>query len=130
MHKPRLKKLLALLVLSVAALAVLITGMEARPATGKVVFRDNFASGKLDRYELPYPDDWTVKQEGPLHYLHMLRARDAAGASPPAAVRADQGYHGGELHSRDAPAARRRVRWRSLSITSITLHFYYTHYIR
>ena len=77
MHNSRARMLLAGLVFSIATLAILITGIEAQPAPGKINFHDNFSSGKLDRYELPYPEDWAIQQEGPLHYLHMLRSRDA-----------------------------------------------------
>jgi len=77
MPNSRTKMLLAGLAFCVAAFCILITAIVAQPAPGKVVFRDNFSSDKLDHYELPYPEDWAVQQEGPLHYLHMLRARDA-----------------------------------------------------
>jgi hypothetical protein len=126
MHHPRAKLLLAVLVFSVASLAILITGMEAQPAPGKVVFRDNFSSGKLDRYELPYPEDWAVQQEGPLHYLHMLRARDAEEPRHPIQFARLKGITVGSF------TLETRVRREHLSVAIAfnyvdAVHFYYTH---
>ena len=76
MHISRTHIFLAGLVFSVAALSIFITAIEAQPASGKINFHDNFSSGKLDAWQFPFPEDWVVKEEGPLHFLHMLRNRE------------------------------------------------------
>src|SRR5208337_1272257 len=75
MQISRAGKLLAGLAFAVVALSIL-AGMAAQPASRTINFHDNFSSGKLDAWTFPFPEDWVVKEEGPLHYLHMLRSRD------------------------------------------------------
>jgi len=126
MHNSRTKMLLAVLVFSVAALAILITGMEARPAPKTIDFRDNFSSGKLDRWQFPFPEDWVVKEEGPLHYLHMLRSRDPLVPRRPQQFARLKGITVGGF------TLEVRVRREGSSMMIAfnyvdTLHFYYTH---
>ena len=39
-------------------------------------FHDDFNSGSLDAWQFPFPEDWVIKEAGPLHYLHMVRNRE------------------------------------------------------
>jgi hypothetical protein len=126
MHNSRAKMLLAGLLFSVATLSILITGMEAQPAPGKIHFHDNFSSGKLDAYELPYPEDWAIRQEGAVHYLHMLRERDAVEPRHPIQFARLKGITVGSF------TLETRVRREGSSMMIAfnyvdALHFYYTH---
>jgi hypothetical protein len=38
--------------------------------------QDNFSAGNLKAWEMPFPEDWQILQQGNLHYLHMLRNRE------------------------------------------------------
>ena len=42
-----------------------------------IQFADNFSSGTLDRWQFPYPEDWVIGTDGPLHYLPPAEPRAA-----------------------------------------------------
>jgi hypothetical protein len=46
----------------------------AHPAS--ISIRDDFNTGNLKAWEMPFPEDWEILQQGNLHYLHMLRNRE------------------------------------------------------
>jgi hypothetical protein len=126
MQISRQSVLLAGLAFSVSALSILITGIEAQPAPGKINFRDNFSSGKLDTWQFPFPEDWVVKEEGPLHYLHMQRSRDPLVPRRPQQFALVKGVTVGSftLETR----ARREGSSMMIVFNYVdTLHFYYTH---
>jgi len=126
MHFARRSMLLAGSVFSVAALSILIAVIDAWPAPKTIDFRDNFSSGKLDRWQFPFPEDWVVKEEGPLHYLHMLRSRDPLVPRRPQQFARVKGITVGGF------TLEVRVRREGSSMMIAfnyvdTLHFYYTH---
>jgi hypothetical protein len=126
MHVSRTNRVFAGLALSVAALSVVITGIEARPAPKTINFHDNFSSGKLDNWQFPFAEDWVVKEEGPLHYLHMLRSRDPLVPRRPQQFARVKGVTVGSF------TLETRVRREGSSMMIAfnyvdTLHFYYTH---
>jgi hypothetical protein len=45
------------------------------PRTISLSIRDNFDTGSLKAWEMPFPGDWEILQEVNLHYLHMERSR-------------------------------------------------------
>jgi hypothetical protein len=111
---------------SIAALSVFLTAIHARPAPGTINFHDNFSSGKLDAWQFPFPEDWVVKEEGPLHYLHMLRSRDPLVPRRPQQFARVKGIEVGSF------TLQARVRREGRSVMIVfnyvdTLHFYYTH---
>ena len=117
---------LAYLVTSVAAALILIRVIEARPAPLAVNFHDDFASGKLDHWEFPFAEDWVIKEEGPLHYLHMLRNRDPLVPRRPQQFARVKGIKVGSF------TLETRVRREGSSMMIAfdyvdSLHFYYTH---
>jgi hypothetical protein len=117
---------LAGLVFSAVALSILITGIEAEPAPGKINFHDNFSSGKLDAWQFPFPEDWVVKEQGRLHYLHMLRSREPLVPRRPQQFALVKGIAVGSF------TLETRVRREGSSMLIVfnyidTLHFYYTH---
>lgn len=101
---------------------------NAVAATHKIQFTDNFSSGNLSQWQLPYSQDWTVGKEGSVHYLHMLRNR------PPLVPRRPMQFallKGVTVGSFDFQARVRRA-GKSSSILIVfdyvdSLHFYYTH---
>jgi hypothetical protein len=108
------------------ALSVLIDRVAAEPALKTVNFRDNFSSGKLDAWQFPFAEDWVVKQEGPLHYLHMLRSRDPLVPRRPQQFGLMKGVTVGSF------TLETRVRREGSSMMIVfnyvdSLHFYYTH---
>ena len=126
MRTSRTDMLLAVLVLCLAALSTFATSFPARPAPRTINFRDNFSSGKLDTWQLPFPEDWVVKQEGPLHYLHMLRSREPLVPRRPQQFALLKGITVGSF------TLETRVRREGRSMLIVfnyvdTLHFYYTH---
>ncbi len=107
-------------------LSVLIARVAAEPALKTVNFRDNFSSGKLDAWQFPFAEDWVVKQEGPLHYLHMLRSRDPLVPRRPQQFGLVKGVTVGSF------TLETRVRREGSSMMIVfnyvdSLHFYYTH---
>lgn len=77
MYKPRGVRaptvLAALTLIAVFALFVwppLLYGVAAG-----LSFQDDFDSGAVHTWEMPFPEDWELLQEGSLHYLHMKRPR-------------------------------------------------------
>lgn len=44
------------------------------PAT--ISIHDDFTSGSLKAWDMPFPQDWEILQQGTLHYLHMKRNRE------------------------------------------------------
>jgi len=112
-------------VFSVVALSIL-GGIKARPAPKKINFHNNFSSGKLDAWQFPFPEDWVVKEEGRLHYLHMLRNRDPLVPRRPQQFALLKGITVGSF------TLETRVRREGRSMLIVfnyvdTLHFYYTH---
>lgn len=49
---------------------------DAEAVQRRLTFHDHFASGKLDAWQFPYPEDWEVRAEGSRHFLHMKRNRE------------------------------------------------------
>jgi hypothetical protein len=126
MHISRTSTLLAGLVFTVAALSIFVTAIETQPASGKINFHDNFSSGKLDAWQFPFPEDWVVKEEGLLHYLHMLRNREPLVPRRPQQFALVKGITVGSF------TLETRVRREGSSMLIVfnyvdTLHFYYTH---
>jgi hypothetical protein len=114
----------ALLAASLAA--VLTIPSRALPVVRYIQFGDNFSSGSLDRWQFPYPEDWVIGTEGPLHFLHMLRNREPLVPRRPVQFALLKGVKVGSLNFQ----ARMRREGRSLLMVFNyvdTLHFYYTH---
>jgi hypothetical protein len=114
------------LVISVAALSILIPGIMAQGRPWEFSFMDTFASGKLDAWQFPFPEDWTIREEGGLHYLHMLRSRDPLVPRRPRQFALLKGVTVGSF------TLETRVRRQGSSLLIVfnyvdTLHFYYTH---
>lgn len=89
-------------------------------------FTDNFSSGSLGNWQFPFPEDWTVQQEGGTHYLHMLRSRDALMPRHPQQFALLKSPNVGNF------TFQTRLRRHQRSVILVfdyvdPLHFYYTH---
>ncbi len=114
------------LLFTVAAISILLTAIKARPASGEINFHDDFSSGGLDAWQFPFPEDWVVKKEGPVYFLHMLRNREPLVPRRPQQFARIKNTNVGSF----TLETRLRREGRSLLIAFNyidTLHFYYTH---
>jgi hypothetical protein len=126
MQISRRGRFLAGLLFCGVALSVLVDRVAADPALKTVNFRDNFSSGKLDAWQFPFAEDWVVKQDGPLHYLHMLRNREPLVPRRPQQFGLVKGVTVGSftLETR----VRREGGSMMIAFNYVdSLHFYYTH---
>jgi hypothetical protein len=110
--------------------AIFATGLTtlvgAGPVWRSIQFTDNFSSGTLDRWQFPYPEDWVIGTEGPLHFLHMLRNREPLEPRRPVQFALLKGASVGSF------TFQAKVRRQGHSVLMVfnyvdTLHFYYTH---
>ncbi len=90
---------------------------------------DNFHSGRLDGWAMPFPEDWEVLSQGGLRYLHMIRPRPPGIPRRPLQFARIKNIRFGSF---DLQA---RVRRDQKSIIVVfnyvdTLHFYYAHLSR
>jgi hypothetical protein len=114
------------LFVSAASLAILMTSIDARPVLRSVTYHDKFSSGKLDTWQFPYPEDWVIVSEGPLHFLHMLRNREPLVPRRPMQFALLKDVKVGSF------TLQARVRREGRSMLMVfnyvdTLHFYYAH---
>ena len=98
----------------------------ARPVLRSIQFTDSFASGTLDRWQFPHPEDWVIGTEGPRHFLHMLRSREPLVPRRPGQFAL---LKGASVGSFTFQAHVRREKRSLLMVFNYvdTLHFYYTH---
>lgn len=126
MHPDRRTVSFLVLFLSTASLAIFLTSIDARPVLRSVTYHDGFSSGNLDAWQFPYPEDWVIGTEGPLHFLHMLRSREPLVPRRPRQFALLKGVEAGSFTSQ----ARVRREGRSMLMVFNyvdTLHFYYAH---
>lgn len=88
--------------------------------------RDDFDSGGLNAWEVPFREDWQILTEGNLHYLHMKRSR------PPGVPRRPLQFarlKGVRVGSFTLNVKVRRAGGSMIVVFNYmdTLHFYYVH---
>jgi len=129
MYKPRgvcaPTVLLAALTL-IAVYALLVWPPPLYGAAASLSFRDDFDSGVLHAWEMPFPEDWEILQEGSLHYLHMKRSRPPGVPRRPLQFARLKGVKAGSF------TLNVKVRRAGGSMIVVfnyvdTLHFYYVH---
>jgi len=126
MQISRRTRFIAWLLFCATGLSALVACLAAQPTPLAVNFQDDFSSGKLDQWQFPFAEDWVVKEEGPLHYLHMLRNREPLVPRRPQQFALIKGINVGSF------TLQTRVRREGSSMMIVfnyvdTLHFYYTH---
>ena len=126
-----MRKLDGRVALLIILLGTTLLGLPAIPGGANPVVRhielaEDFSSGALDRWQFPYPEDWVIKSEGPLHFLHMLRNREPLVPRRPVQFARLKGINVGSFTFQ----AQLRREGRSLLMVFNyvdDLHFYYTH---
>ncbi len=113
-------------VLLALGLALFAEWSTASLAPERVWLADDFESGKLDAWQLPYLEDWTIFQAGGNHYLHMVRSRDPGVPRRPLQFALLKAVKAGSF------SFQTRVRREGRSMIVVfdyvdTLHFYYAH---
>ncbi len=96
----------------------------AHPAS--VFIQENFNTGNLNAWTMPFAEDWKIQKEGNLHYLHMERNREPAVPRRPVQFALLKGVKVGSF-TLDV-----KVRSRQSSMIVVfnyvdPLHFYYVH---
>jgi hypothetical protein len=91
-----------------------------------VHFTDDFENGRLDAWQMPYPDDWAILADDGRHYLHMKRKREPLVPRRPMQFALIKGVNVSSFDFRT------RVRREGKSMIVVfnyvdSLHFYYTH---
>jgi hypothetical protein len=90
------------------------------------VIRDDFHSGNLDAWKLPFPEDWEILATDDFHYLHMKRSR------PPGVPRRPVQFARLKDPAAGSFTVSAKVRREGGSMIVVfnyvdTLHFYYAH---
>jgi hypothetical protein len=49
---------------------------QCGPHPTKILIQHDFTAGNLKAWDMPFPEDWEIQQQGDLHYLHMKRNRE------------------------------------------------------
>jgi hypothetical protein len=106
--------------------AGLATWTGARPVLRTVSYHDDFASGSLDHWLFPYPEDWEILSEGSGHYLHMKRSRAPGVPRRPLQFARLQRLN---MASFELSLRIRRAGRSMIVVFNYvdTMHFYYTH---
>jgi hypothetical protein len=112
----------------IASYAVFVSPAAAHGETPKasLSLQDDFNSGSLNAWELPFSEDWEILTEGNLHYLHMKRSRPPGVPRRPLQFARLKGEKVGSF------SLNVRVRRSAGSMIVVfnyvdTLHFYYAH---
>jgi hypothetical protein len=87
---------------------------------------EDFESGKLDAWQFPHPEDWTILEGRGNHYLHMVRSREPGVPRRPLQFALLRGVKAGSFSFHG------RIRREGSSMIVVfnyvdTLHFYYAH---
>jgi len=119
-------KAILFLFLSSALLGILVTRAAAPPVLRSIAFHDDFSSGKLQAWQFPFAEDWEIRTEGPLHYLHMLREREPLVPRRPMQFARLKNVNVGSF---TLETRLRRLQSSLLIVFNYVddLHFYYTH---
>jgi hypothetical protein len=103
-----------------------ISPARAGAAGRTLAFHDDFSSGNLNNWSMPYPSDWEVLSEDGLHYLHMKRSRPPGVPRRPLQFARLKKIRVGSF---DLEANVRRQGGSMIIVFNYvdTLHFYYVH---
>lgn len=99
---------------------------SAIPVSNTISFHDDFESGSLEAWQMPYPEDWEILGEDRNHFLHMKRSREPGVPRRPLQFALLKNVQVGsfDFHTRV------RREGRSMIVVfnyADTLHFYYVH---
>lgn len=88
--------------------------------------QDDFDSGNLNAWEMPFAEDWKILTDGSLHYLHMKRSRPPGVPRRPLQFARLKGVKAGSF---TLNVKARRAGGSMIIVFNYvdTLHFYYVH---
>ncbi len=88
--------------------------------------QDDFDSGNLNAWEMPFAEDWEILTDGSLHYLHMKRSRPPGVPRRPLQFARLKGVKAGSF---TLNVKARRAGGSMIIVFNYvdTLHFYYVH---
>jgi hypothetical protein len=88
--------------------------------------RDDFDTGNLNAWQMPFPEDWEILKEGSIDYLHMKRNREPGVPRRPLQFAR---LRGAEVGSFILNVKVRRAGGSMIVVFNYldTLHFYYVH---
>jgi hypothetical protein len=117
--------------LAAAALIAFYALLRQAPVYGSpqkagLSIQDDFDSGSLNGWETPYSEDWEIRTEGSLHYLHMNRFREPGVPRRPLQFARLKGVKVGSF-TLDAQVRRSAGSMIVVFNYVDTLHFYYAH---
>jgi len=127
-YKPRDIRAAAVLLgaMLLAFCAVSVWAASSHRGSSNLSIRDDFKSGSMAAWEMPFPDDWEIVEQDGLHYLHMKRSR------PPGIPRRPLQFARLKGVNVDSFVLNVKVRRAGGSMIVVfdyvdTLHFYYVH---
>ena len=131
MHKPGSIYSSAILLACVSLIAVHAVSVRSEAQhgntpTASLPIRDDFNTGNLNAWEMPFPEDWGILKEGSIDYLHMKRNRAPGVPRRPLQFARLRGV---EVGSFILMVEVRRAGGSMIVVFNYvdTLHFYYVH---
>ena len=111
---------------SLIALHAVSVGSQAQHGSASLPIRDDFDTGNLNAWQMPFPEDWEILKEGSLDYLHMKRNREPGVPRRPLQFARLRGV---EVGSFILNVKVRRAGGSMIVVFNYvdTLHFYYVH---
>ncbi len=107
-----------------------VTGWAASLCGGthpvSLSIQDDFNTGSLKAWEMPFPEDWEILQQSNLHYLHMRRNREPAVPRSPVQFARLKGIKVGSF-TLDVKVRRTGASMIIVFNYVDPLHFYYVH---
>ena len=112
--------------IAVHAVSVRSEAQHGNTSTASLPIRDDFNTGHLNAWEMPFPEDWEILKEGSIDYLHMKRNRAPGVPRRPLQFARLRGV---EVGSFILNVEVRRVGGSMIVVFNYvdTLHFYYVH---
>ena len=112
----------------IAFYAVSVRSLAQRGKTpaANLPIRDDFDTGNLNAWQMPFPEDWEILKEGSIDYLHMKRNREPGVPRRPLQFARLRGV---EVGSFILNVKVRRAGGSMIVVFNYvdTLHFYYVH---
>ena len=131
MHKPGSIYWSAILLACVSLIAVHAVSVRSLAQRGKtpaanLPIRDDFDTGNLNAWQMPFPEDWEILKEGSIDYPHMKRNREPGVPRRPLQFARLRGV---EVGSFILNVNVRRAGGSMIVVFNYvdTLHFYYVH---
>ena len=116
----------AIILLALSLVCAGLSPLYGRAGNATQPIQDDFKSGSLQAWEMPFPEDWEILHDGGLDYVHMKRARDPGVPRRPLQFALLKGVDVGTF---TLDVKLRRIQHSVIVVFNYvdTLHFYYVH---